>query len=885
MPIICKGCGISFKTTGWRNHVRQSINPKCKVPLLLDTTQNNNDTPFLIQEALDNENLDQILVDPAGDFFGNYDLDEEMPLEVEGERCDDDDAAEEAQEDDSDSDDDEDTYMDSDIGLEPLRPVLVDPPTVDSHHETSGDNKVHPALRLRGGAEETLLKKPFVVKFPGRTAGAIYSQGDKTLNDQYRADLGATENPYAPFDTKLDWEIARWAKLCGPSSTSFTELMAIEGVVDALGLSFSNARELNKIIDNHLPGRPRFQPHEILIGGEVCEVFYRDIIACIRALLGDQDFGAYLEFLPEKHYTTAERTTRMYHDMHTGKWWWSTQELLEKDKPGATIIPIIISTDKTQLTLFRNKSAYPIYMTIGNIPKEIRAKPSNRAYVLLGYLPTTRLENISNKAGRRRSLANLYHACMGKALEPLKLAGTDGLYMTTGDGHTRRGHPLLACVVIDYPEQFLTTCTFNGECPTCPEHRNEMGSYDPNSPLSLRDLSMALDILDSFEDDPAAFLQSCKDAGIKPVVDPYWKDLPYVHIYRSITPDILHQLYQGIMKHIIGWVLEAYGPAEVDARCRRMPPNHNLRLFSKGISTLTRVTGQEHDQMCRILLGLVIDAPLPDNVSSARLVRSVRAMLDFLYLAQYPVHTDKSLELLNDALHDFHVHKAIFIDLGIREHFNIPKLHWARHYVDAIKLYGTTDNVNTQYTERLHIDLAKVAYAATNHKDEFSQMTVWLERKEKILRHEQFVHWRLDGSPLMKSKEWSPPGLELDRTLHVSKHPSVRGAVSFDQLSEKYGANFFRTALARYVALVNNPDLRPAALERRIWTIQIPFRKVHVWHRIKFLRSDPLTGKMSTSDSIHVRPARKKGRGEIAARFDTALIDDEERAAGMTGID
>src|SRR6202041_763924 len=41
---------------------------------------------------------------------------------------------------------------------------------------------------------------------------------------------------------------------------------------------------------------------------------------------------------------------------------------------GATIIPIIISSDKTQLTLFRNKSAYPVYMTIGNIPKDICRK-------------------------------------------------------------------------------------------------------------------------------------------------------------------------------------------------------------------------------------------------------------------------------------------------------------------------------------------------------------------------------------------------------------------------------------------------------------------------------------------------------------------------------
>jgi len=65
------------------------------------------------------------------------------------------------------------------------------------------------------------------------------------------------------------------------------------------------------------------------------------------------------------------------------------------------------------------------------------------------------------------------------------------------------------------------------------------------------------------------------------------------------------------------------------------------------------------------------------------------------------------------------------------------------HYLDYIKLYGTLDNFNMEYTERLHIDLEKDAYAATNHKDKFTQMTVWLEQKEKILRHHQYVDWQL----------------------------------------------------------------------------------------------------------------------------------------------
>jgi hypothetical protein len=463
---------------------------------------------------------------------------------------------------------------------------------------------------------------------------------------------------------------------------------------------------------------------------------------------------------------------------------------------------------------------------------------------------------------------------MGRILQPLQDAGVSGIFMTSGDGLTRRNHPLFACFIGDYPEQILVTCVSTGKCPSCAKLHAEFGEYNLDEVPGFRDIEKVLAALDSFDDDPGGFLQTCAEAGIKPIVDPFWKDLPYTHIYRSITPDILHQLYQGILKHVIGWVTAACGPEEIDARCRRMPPNHNVRNFLKGMTSLSRVTGQEHDQMSRILLGLVIDVQLDNGMSNGRLIRAVRALLDFLYIAQYPVHTDDTLELLEDALRSFHDNKDIFIGLGLWDSFNLPKPHFASHYVEYIKLYGSLDNFNTEYTERLHIDLAKDAYAATNHKDEFIQMTLWLERKEKIFRHHQYVQWQLEGSPALESVEWTPPGLELDRTLHMTKHPTLR-SVPLLTLSTQYGATHFREALARFVALLNQPNLTHAQLERAIWGVRIPFNKLPVWHCIKYLRKDPVTQLSSTADSIHCQPEKLSPRGTIiAGRFDTALIND-----------
>ncbi|KAG2081953.1 hypothetical protein BD769DRAFT_1633506 [Suillus cothurnatus] len=632
------------------------------------------------------------------------------------------------------------------------------------------------------------------------------------------------ENLYYPFASKIEWEVARWAKLRGSSSTAFSDLLSIDGVSERLGLSFKNANELNKLIDHELPtGRPKFKREQVIVAGEAFDVYYRNIIKCVKLLYGDPDFARYLTFAPERHYADDDQTVRLFHDMHTGKWWWETQKKLDEHCPGGTIVPIIISSDKTQVTMFCNKTAYPVYLTIGNIPKEIRRKPSSGSHILLAYLPTTRLEHITNKASRHRAIANLYHACLCRVLAPLKSAGSEGIFMCSSDGAHRRCHPLFASFVGDYPEQLLATGV-KFECPKCDVEAKDTGSN--MTPFHMRKLSEVLDALAAFDHGNLAFVHACATAGIKPIIHPFWEDLPFANIFRAITPDVLHQLYQGLLS-------EACGAAEIDAHCRRLPPNHHIRLFTKGITCLSHI--------CRFILGIIIDIRLPNNLNASHLLRAVRGLLDFLYLAQYPCHSSETLHSLDEALDLFHENKDIFIQLGIRNNFNLPKLHAACHYHLMIMLFGTTNNYNTEYTERLHIDLVKDAYHATNHKDEFIQMTRWLERKEKILWHQKYVSWCLAGGHQFKPYHSHPPDMIFSHELVMTKHPSAK-AVSIQKLVEDYGATHFREALARYVARhgqSNHPaPLRNRALDHLAGDIRFPFHSLPVFHKIKWYSID-----------------------------------------------
>jgi len=136
------------------------------------------------------------------------------------------------------------------------------------------------------------------------------------------------------------------------------------------------------------------------------------------------------------------------------------QEHLDARKPGGTIIPVIVSSDKTQLTLFRDKMAYLIYLTIGNIPKDIHCKPLHQAQILIGYIPTTKLTGMENKSRHRCALANLFYACIRNVLGPISSIGETGVAMMSGDGVWHCYHPIFAIFIGDYPKHTLLTCKF-----------------------------------------------------------------------------------------------------------------------------------------------------------------------------------------------------------------------------------------------------------------------------------------------------------------------------------------------------------------------------------------------------------------------------------------
>ena len=494
---------------------------------------------------------------------------------------------------------------------------------------------------------------------------------------------------------------------------------------------------------------------------------------------------------------------------------------------------------------------------------------------------------------------------MKAVLAPLIEAGRRGVAMTCADGWIRHVYPILAAYVADHPEQCLITCCKENRCPRCGVPRDESGS---ETPYPLRNQRISLDILKNAQDD----VPDLEEHGLRPLPEPFWANLPHTDIFATISPDILHQLHKGVFKdHLVEWISKLVGKTELDRRFASLSRTHGLRHFKNGISVLSQWTGGEAKEIEKVLLGLLVGRVDPDVVAA------VKAFIDFIYLAQYHVHSDTTLRRMRDALRDFHRNKVIFIELGIREHFNIPKLHALLHYLEAISSLGCLDGLNTETSERLHIDYAKKAYRASSRNEYTVQMTTWLQRQEALVRQDSYLSWVLGGDEGVDSstdsteegatseedmaeddaedkeededeeqedsagrasrKRSEEPDAEeagfktlksllnsnVRRAYHVPLSPSDR-RISLLELSTRYGATGFFAALNTF-------------LDSHLPTVTRPneFDTYDVYHYINILK--PAVRHFDNSKRIckvrasPVRP-RKGTRRAVPAQFDCGLF-------------
>ncbi|KAG8773758.1 hypothetical protein FRC12_002328 [Ceratobasidium sp. 428] len=565
----------------------------------------------------------------------------------------------------------------------------------------------------------------FVEAFPSSTAGAPISpnrKGEKKLTEHLEScgRLGDRDL----FETA---EILMTTGLNGAGRTKHMKGPMYKQWKGKGKEIWRDDDELQRDIDG-LPKGPEWTTADVTVGEgrfrRTYTVYLRDVLAVIRQLIGARRFKRWIRYSPERHWTSKDRKTRIYDEMWSGDWWWRMQYAI--GNKNGTVVPLIVASDETTLTNNpRGPKGHPVYLSLGNISKTIRRKPTKRAMVLVGYLPTDAFSEVKDDETRRRYRGELLHQSLEKVFEPLNTASSQGTLAWCADGYLRHIYPVIAAWIADWPEQNDLAGTTQGGCPKCMQGWKGRGDGGPKA--SPRDRGATLKALKAYEQSrKPATLTALRLRGVKP----FWAAIPDLDFGACLVPDMLHQLYKGMFEHARDWAEDLLGTEEFNKRFKTMPDAQDLRHFKRGVTAVKNWAGRESRDMMRQFLPIVIDAQAP-----VAFVRMIRALLDFSYIAHGARLTGIELAELDAALEAFHEAKDILIEQKMvkEDGFDrIAKLHMLSHYTDDIRALGTPDGYSTETPEYLHIVYVKIPWRMSNRRNPFPQMVKYVRRLEAI---------------------------------------------------------------------------------------------------------------------------------------------------------
>jgi hypothetical protein len=409
---------------------------------------------------------------------------------------------------------------------------------------------------------------------------------------------------------------------------------------------------------------------------------------------------------------------------------------------------LILTSDKTLLANSGKFSAWPLYLTIGNIPNNIRFVPKQHCAQLVALIPIPKglvLERISLISGIETHQVSdefrlwkrtMYHRVIGHVLKNLEQHMNDGLEMRCADGLDRLCFPVLCHYIGDMEEQWHVTCQVRPACPKC--HRR--GTRVDGEELEIDWREHQDDDLTT-HDQPRtdADARSCRirfrenpeyplhELGYHPD-EPFSASYKYGGILDAVGPDLLHQVSKCFKDYGVDqwfWrLIKKYwkdkagvsardSKIEFDSRFALMPSYPNGRRFKEGVLSQTHHwTVHEVKEMMKVFMGVAIGL-MPDE--------AIPLLVNYLHihrLSHYDCHTERSLEWLADSVEKFFEcltgPDSIFIKSGVvQKNSHQQKMHYMRHYDESVRSKGALPAYSTDRTEIWHKPL-KNAYKRSN---------------------------------------------------------------------------------------------------------------------------------------------------------------------------
>lgn len=555
-------------------------------------------------------------------------------------------------------------------------------------------------------------------------------------------------------------------------------------------------------------------------------------------------------------------------------------------------------------------------MSLANIHSEVRSKASHHAFLPVAFLPV--VEFIHHNQRMKGLLSDrLYHQCLDIVVEPLKIGARIGVMMSDPVGNSRYCYTLLASCIVDLPEACLVACVRGKTSPLTLAHYTQFGDRHRHQPRTKAITLNHLESIDADPDDLIAYFEACAEHRLNGVALPFWRNWPLSNPVHFLTTEMLHTFFKFSYDHDVTWCINAVGPAEIDFRYSILQPITNHQHFATGITKLKQVTGRTQRDLQRYLVAVIAGA-VPAGV-----VRAIRSLADFRYLAQSRTIDDTQCHKISAALEEFHDYRQNITDVGARrgakgrilDHWEIPKLELMQNVAPSIPLVGPPAHWTADTTERAHIDVVKDPASATNNSDFESQICRFLDRREKCHKFSHALQLRrnemnnhqvesLDSEDDVKSDDdtksddiWIPdraPRRIKDYFASCNKPSTVTpprsfisgpvafrlgftpviGSMEISDVADKYGLPDLRHALVHY--FYRGDHDRPLTVGGQRYhraDEPLPFKRLQVWNKVRIQqKAYHSRDTVLPAQTLNASPATEWPKG----RYDSVFVNVDE---------
>lgn len=298
-----------------------------------------------------------------------------------------------------------------------------------------------------------------------------------------------------------------------------------------------------------------------------------------------------------------------------------------------------------------------------------------------------------------------------------------------------------------------------------------------------------------------------EEEGVCCTYNAFW-NLPEVQPQHLHSPDLLHGLYLGLLKHLMDWLdafLRKYGRQKLfDDVWASIPGYPGFSRPGKPYRQVSQWHGKEMRNLGRIILAALASTlstrSAKEKDTFERALKCTRGLVDFHLMAQYRSHTRNTLLYMEQYLTDFHRYKDVFLEfragrtaqkeatiavsqlraeqdegmeelslsagtrrrlavderhernearievLRGRSHFNFVKMHLPQHYRDHVIRYGSLPAYSTELGEAAHKSQMKNPYKLTNRLNYEEQIIAGYTREAAMkMRVKNVAQWVEDG--------------------------------------------------------------------------------------------------------------------------------------------